>query len=413
MVETIAANAFSQLADALSSLDALACKYTAVQEENDRVTRFSKFSPSQSAFIAAFDLCAGDTDKLRELQNSRRTGIIELEIRAFNEAELRLQVQKAAETVKQLVQQALDYYHNHLPRTFHTPLAADIAIAIQAVQRLQAIKKEAGLRRPATNHWYQCRNSEECQAVVSNTLALLKSTVKAETNARGNCSIQTSVFDASVYPCNAAIGEGDFRFSRNWHHQQYQGLTTVAVLPSNIELTAPSCLTLQQACHDITCAEQNMAAALEELLQRFRATDLKPNRLTLALQKARSDEEIAAVASERRKVTHENRYEYSAFLALLSAAQKLRDARAMALPIMEQALGEVEELGKKPRYEVPNSDRHFEAGVYLLYCADLLLRRSGQNLQSIGNNKAFMERYQVMQNDISSLIDEVSAFVRD
>jgi hypothetical protein len=55
---------------------------------------------------------------------------------------------------------------------------------------------------------------------------------------------------------------------------------------------------------------------------------------------------------------------------------------------------------------------HFVCGVYLLYCADLLLRRSGQNLHSISGNTAFMERYQVMQNDLHSLIAEVSTFAR-
>ena len=54
MVETITETVFSQLSGALASLDALAQTYFAVQEENERVARFSKFDPNQAAFIAAW-----------------------------------------------------------------------------------------------------------------------------------------------------------------------------------------------------------------------------------------------------------------------------------------------------------------------------------------------------------------------
>lgn len=413
MVETITENVFSQLTDALASLEALAQTLSAVQEENDRVTRFSKFDPSQAAFIAAFDKCAGDTAKLRELQDTRRVGIIELEIRAFNLCELERQVEASAYTVKQLVRKALDYYDDHRPRSLDTSLSAYMAIVIGAVQTIQSINKKSRLRRLTTSQWHQCRNSEECLAVVKNTLSCLSQTIQEITaaNRQYQPPAQDSVFDSSAYPCNPAQVDSDFSFSRNWHHH-YQELLQVSVLPTNIELTAPACLALMQACNRIKSAETNLAAALEELLQRLRSTDLRPNRLTLALQTASTDLEIAAVAADRLKLTHENRYEYSAFMALLSAALELRDARAAAAQCMAQALSEVQALGVKPRYDVPKSDHHFVCGVYLLYCADLLLRRSGQNLHSISGNKAFMERYQVMQIDLHSLIAEVSTFAR-
>ncbi|MBL0186497.1 MAG: hypothetical protein IPP97_12240 [Candidatus Obscuribacter sp.] len=413
MVETITETVFSQLSGALASLDALAQTYFAVQEENERVARFSKFDPNQAAFIAAFDKCAGDTVKLKELQDSRRIGIIELEIRAFNLSELERQVDASAYTVKQLIRKALDYYDKHRPRSFDTALSADMAIVIKAVQTIQSINHKNSLRRLTTSQWHKCRNSEECQAVVKNTLSRLSQTIKELTGANRHYQpqAQDSVFDSSAYPCTKTEVDSDFRFSRNWHHH-YQRLLQVSVLPTNIELTAPGCLALMQACSQVKSAEANLATALEELLQRLRATDLKPNRLTLALQTASSDEAIAAVARDRLKITHENRYEYSAFMALLSAALQLRDARVSAAQCMVQALSEVEELGIKPRYDVPKSDHHFVCGVYLLYCADLLLRRSGQNLHSISGNTAFMERYQVMQNDLHSLIAEVSTFAR-
>lgn len=424
MTETVneVASVMDRLQLALDAMNSLSQLYFDTREENERLTRVSRFDYSTRAFVEALDKCQGDVEKIKTLQADRRGSIIELEIRAFNDAELERQLERVAYTLKTTIREALDYCDKLArPGSFDLPVDVSLALVMEAIERVQHVNKWWTEARKNKLSWLGRRDREECSLVVESTLAAIaQAAQKATSNRRNGNFPHDSVFDGDAYRVErteGAITRGafamrqEFRSGSSWSTFA-RSRPQLLALPPHIEVSAPSVPELLASCQALSACEVKFVESMQELQGRNKHALSNNPKLTIALQKAGSDEEIAAVARERDRQAFQNMYEYRAFQNVLAAAMALRDARAKVASLLVQAVAQIEPLKKKRDYSVDKSGNHFEVGVYAAYCAERMLVTSGEMLSSVGKDRSFVERYEAMQGEVKARISELSGYAR-
>lgn len=410
--------------DAMNSLSKL---YFETREENERLTRNSRFDAGNRALVEALDKCQGDVEKIKALQTERRNGIIQLEIRAYNEAELERQLERVSYALKTTIREALDYCDKRKREgSFDLPVDVSMALIMEAIERVQHVNKWWTVARKKKLSWLGTRDREECEVVVGATLAAIAQTAKAAVGNRPNGNFpHDSVFDGDAYrvsPASGVISDGaitrgafnmrvEFRGGSNWS-SFVRSRPQVLALPPLIEQSAPAVSALQSACQALAVCEERFVEAMQDLQRRTKSALHNNPKLNVALQKAGSDEEIAAVGRERDRQAYQNIHEYRGFQAVLAAAMALRDARAQVASLLLDTVAQVEPLNKKRDYSVDKSGNHYEVGVYVAYCAEQMLVVSGEMLNSVGKDRAFIERYATMQGEVKARVAELSDYAR-
>lgn len=412
----------ARLQVALDAMNSLSKLYFDTREENERLTRISRFDYSTRAFVEALDQCRGDVEKIKALQSDRRSNILQLEIRAFNEAELERQLERVAYTLKTTIREALDYCEKRArPDSFDLPVDVSMALIMESIERVQHVNKSWTEARKNKLSWLGQRDREECELVVGNTLAAISQAAKAATsNRRSGNFPHDSVFDGDAYRVprlDGAITRGafnmrvEFRGASSWS-AFVSSRPRVLALPPQTEQSAPAVPALLSACQDLSACEQKFVEAMQDLQGRQRSAVFNNPKLTIALQKAGSDDELSAVARERDRQAYQNLYEYRAFQSVLAAALALREARARVASLLIDSIEQVEPLKKKRDYSIDKAGNHYEVGVYVAYCAEQMLIVSGELLASVGKDRAFVERYAAMQGEVKARISELSDYAR-
>lgn len=428
MTETvnIAANdslsVIARLQICLDAMNSLSKLYFDTREENERLTRNSRFDAGNRALVEALDKCQGDVEKIKALQTERRNGIIQLEIRAFNEAELERQLERVAYALKTTIREALDYCDQRKREgSFDLPVDVSMALIMEAIERVQHVNKWWIEARKKKLFWLGKRDREECEVVVGATLAAIAQAAKVAVGNRPNGNFpHDSVFNGDAYRVlrgEGAITSGafnmrvEFRGGSNWT-SFVRSRPQVLALPPHIEQSAPAVPALQTACQALSLCQEKFVEAMQDLQRRTKSALHNNPKLNVALQKADSDEEIAAVARERDRQAYQNIYEYRGYQAVLAAAMALRDARAQVAALLVASIAEVEPLKKKRDYSVDKAGNHYEVGVYVAYCAEQMLIVSGEMLDSVGKDRSIIERYAAMQGEVKARIGELSDYAR-
>lgn len=412
----------ARLQVALDAMNSLSKLYFDTREENERLTRNSRFDSSTRAFVEALDNCQGDVEKIKALQADRRGNIIQLEIRAYNEAELERQLERVAYTLKTTIREALDYCEKRArPGSFDLPVDVSMALIMEAIERVQHVNKWWTEARKNKLVWLGKRDREECEIVVNSTLAAIAQAAGVATsNRRSGNFAHDSVFDGDAYRVKRAEGaitrsafgmRVEFRGGSNWSSFA-RSRPQVLALPPGIEESAPAVPALFAACRVLSTCEEKFIEAMQDLQRRNKSALHNNPRLTIALQKADSDDEIAAVARERDRQAYQNIYEYRGFQAVLGAAMALRDARAQVAALLVASVAEVEPLKKKRDYSIDKAGNHYQVGVYVAYCAEQMLIVSGEMLDSVGKDRSIIERYGAMQGEVKARISELSDYAR-